>query len=283
MLNNVKEINRVEQFKIASRNSGRKYLIKQDGSFIEATNLIVGDDVISHNVEINRMVQKLETKKRDLVGITFIDYSRVEDRVVTGGQGYIYSASTEERKFNTIVDFSLGAGYLLGRPPKNASAELKKYLNEMRLGFAYEAKVTFMISEFTGIGPMFNGYSTSNSIYNFAEDNVSVRFLGLNIAGMSPLSGNSGFVNYGMALGPVFFLNEAKAMSQNLRVTGQTLGIYMSLGFDFKLSGNLYLGMQTGLLAGNIRNLKINGRDAGIEDPESVHRFDGKISLKFYF
>jgi hypothetical protein len=240
------------------------------------------NEKIEYSFVANNQINNFKTPKETLGGIFFFNYSKpmttFKPRNVS-----TTSSNNPSGAVKVKFDISAGIGYLLAAAPEGASSEMKKYINEMRLSTAFDASITFLVTEKLGVGFMYNFFSTSNSVANLGEDNNTVGYTGITLMSTSALPSQKGFFYSSVSLGYLSWENKAKALGQPLNVKGNTVGLYSKLGVDFLLNENMCLGINAGLLLGSLNKATVNGMEVEFNDPENLSRFDTMIGLKFYF
>jgi hypothetical protein len=262
-------------------NSSREYILSSEGRFVPISVKKIELNHVKYSTIAYGNVIELEQQKESIAAIFFHDYT--ENKIESFAKENSNTNQKGELKFRAKFDFNMGMGYLLSIIPENATSENEDYLNEMRRGFTYDANLNIYFSNGFGIGAKYNHFSTKNSIGNLLEENVKDIFLGVSFLAATKLPNDRGILSTSLSIGSLSEVNDAKIYNYDVKIEGETIGIYLNVGLDFFVSDNIALGIHSGLIWGMIKKVEVNGQDQDLDEPMNLSRFDGLVGFKVYF
>lgn len=270
-----------------------------------AQDLIVTDEGDSLNCKIHSV-------KRDKVYLTFKHQDEIRSI-------YIPKLKIVEKKYefypNAIVPaaklvvkenftkwrFALDGGFMnrTGAIPTGLSTSQQNYIKDIKTGLGISLGVQYFTSENLGFGWLFNHYNSSASLPGFSmqdadgnffsgllTENVSIDFNGpVYYTRFYDIRKKNAFVT-GLGLGYLGYLDQSSVGNLNFDLTGGTFGMYLSLGYDIKLSKSLDLGLKIALVGGTLTQYDFvyqNYRETVYLDEssyENLSHFDFTIGLR---
>ncbi|MCK4661441.1 MAG: hypothetical protein KAT68_01140 [Bacteroidales bacterium] len=195
--------------------------------------------------------------------------------------------------------FNGGYSYQTAKISESVPSDFKDYVKGLKSGYHFGGDLTYYFKETMGIGFKYFLFKTSNSMYNiFVEDTNGNRKYGkmsddLTISFIGPtfstrlLGGNNRntfLMNF--SLGHMGYSND-KIIVDSYKMSGNTMGLAIELGYDIEISENLFLGFQISVISGTLFEYKWNDgtKTETIElengEYESLNRIDFSIGLRF--
>lgn len=178
---------------------------------------------------------------------------------------------------------------------------LVDYLKNLNRGYHFGADISYFISEPIGFGIKTCFFKTSNSINNIGfdvEDGLGTTVNGqisddITISFIAPsfttrfYNGDKSNAFYScFAIGYVGYKNNS-VYYDSFKITGNTVGLSLDIGYDIGLSDNLSLGFQVSLITGTLIEMQVdNGKHketVKLEkgEYENLSRIDFSVGLRF--
>lgn len=220
--------------------------------------------------------------------IDFYQTSEVPPEKIAGYQNY--------QHFRLALNG--GFSYETAKVSDKVPAEFEDYIKQLKSGYHLGGDFTYYFNEFLGAGVRYSVFKTKNSLENiYLEDSYGNRTYGrlsddLTISFIGP-SFSSRFINrknnsflMSVSLGYMDYKNNGFVINR-YKMTGNTAGFAMDIGYDIRMSENLALGFQLSLLSGFL--VKYDWQDATQKQTvnlekgeyESLNRIDFSIGLRF--
>jgi hypothetical protein len=160
-----------------------------------------------------------------------------------------------------------GLTYNMGRIDESMDSHLQTYYKELKTGTQLGADVTYFFNQSSGIGFSYYILSSGNSLDGvtlsdangsvFAQgvmrDDIQLSFIGPMYSGRlvtGKNKNNAVFANVG--LGYVGYTDKTSLSTYYSNITGSTLGILYSIGYDHALSKTTSLGVQLSYVAASL-------------------------------
>lgn len=197
--------------------------------------------------------------------------------------------------------FAVDGGFFnrTGAIPAGLSTSQQNYIKDIKSGSGISLGVQYFTSENLGFGWLFNHYNSSASLPGFSmqdadgtyisgllTENVSIDFNGpVYYTRFYDIKKKNALVT-GLGLGYVGYLDQSSVGNLNFDLTGGTFGMYLSLGYDIKLSKSLDLGLKIALVGGTLTQYDFvyqNYRETVYLDEnsyENLGHFDFTIGLR---
>lgn len=269
---NMEPINRANFY------SDKVYLLTKQKNFKKVEINSISNDKLNVKMFVNNDYINIDQNKSTIDGLFFYDINSQNIEAKPQLQTY----NNELVKNKVRFGFNAGFGYLIAPAPKDASSDQKEYIDELRAGFAFEANIDIFPTNNFGFGVKYNQFNTSNT-YETIKDNIKVTFIGASFVSFTQLTNNIGYLYSSFSVGSLSEVNNGEFQGADIKLEGSTVGFYLALGLDFNISQNFTIGLQSGLMAGKIKEMEINGQNVELEEPESLARLDGMIGMKIYF
>jgi hypothetical protein len=273
---------------------------------MQAQDLIVTNEGDSLNCKITRV-------RAGNVYFTFSHYGEIRNTLLPVSQIAHYQMSyysTPEVSAHLIppddffprfrIAVSGGWSYRTASLASDTPHEFKSYLKKLKSGFHYDLGLSYYFSEQYGVGFKYNEFHTSNKVgnvyveyedgkteYGDMSHNDRIRFMG-------PLFGMR-FLNLPrkntlvmeLGLGYMGYQSKGNIVNNIATVKGNTVGTYLSIGYDIGLSKNFALGFQVSMLTGTLTQVTIfDGKTTEKQkldknQQENLSRIDLSIGLRF--
>jgi hypothetical protein len=200
---------------------------------------------------------------------------------------------------NLRVDIQGGYSYRMAKVSENISSEFKDYINKLKSGYNISGNVSYFFTDEYGICLDYSRFMTSNSmngVYLYdpydpsvptqgpgkMEDNISISFIGIGLAGRKIFNDGNILLVGNFALGSASYHNDAKLIDSSYTIEGSTFGYYGMLNLDFMISSHWALGFGISYLGGTLKNATVNGVSADLGE-ENLFRFDFNAGIRFYY
>lgn len=262
-----------------------------------------GDSINCKITKIKKEVIYFTFKHNDEIRNTLLPASQVKNYQV---DFYGHSDVPKNKAFghkdyeHFRIAINAGYSYHTAKVAESVPADLKDYIKDLKSGYHWGGDITYYFMEPLGIGFKYYQFHSSNNMNNIHIDHDQ-----------------DGIISYGNMsddlkitfIGPLFssrFLNrdKSKALIMNLslgymgyqddkvvitpyKLTGNTLGSSLDIGYDIELSKKLMLGFQVSLISGTLT--KYDWKDGSYtyttklekDEYESLHRIDLSVGLRF--
>jgi hypothetical protein len=242
-----------------------------------------------HNDEVrSTLLPTHEVKNHQF---NFFSQSEVLEKDIVGFKDY--------QQFR--IAFNAGYSYRTARIADNIPTEFKEYTQGLKSGYNLGGNITYFNTEIFGLGATCNVFKSSNSIANASMDvgdgmgtvvtgtlqeNISILFAGPTFTTrlFSHSKENSFFASYSLGL---LRYTDKIIMVDDYKMYGNTIGYALDLGYDWKVSEDLALGIQLSFFSGYLTSYKFtNGfstqtvkLDRG--EYEGLGRIDLSVGLRF--
>ncbi|MDR1347133.1 MAG: autotransporter outer membrane beta-barrel domain-containing protein [Prevotellaceae bacterium] len=270
-----------------------------------AQDLIVTGEGDSLNCKITKVKTDniyFTFKYKDEIRNTLLPVSQVKDYKIN----YYATAEvpTEQIKYREIYPhfrFALNGGWSY-RTAKivDIQPDFKEYARDLKSGFHYNMDMFYYFTEMFGVGLKYNNALFSNEInnvqvtyddgstkYGKMSDNIQINFIGALFSGrfFNAKKKNCWLTDIG--LGYLGYKDKITLVSDTQTLKGNTLGFYVSVGYDIGISKNFALGFQLSVVTGSLNQFKLTdgNRTETIklekDKYENLSRIDLSIGLRF--
>ncbi len=195
--------------------------------------------------------------------------------------------STAVKKSTVFIDVHAGPGMRLGKqaPPDNNSY-YGNYSGDVRNGFQLDVSLYLEVVPRHSMSLKYNKWNKSFGIRGVNEgmtDDITLSFYGIGYMFTNQEMAHSMWSVEG-SLGYMTYKDQMKVGTNEIKVTGNTIGVFLGGAYYFKLFKGVYLGPKLSLLVGGIS--KFNTDEPGMtqietEQPESMSRLDISLGLRF--
>lgn len=173
---------------------------------------------------------------------------------------------------------------------------LKSYIEDLMSGSNIAITASYFFGKKYGICLHFSRAMFSNSKGNLVaydaagtvlgtgsvEDDIAISMYSVGLAERHVFKQGKVIFIGNLSLGPVTYVDEAKALGNSLEYKGSTFGFCGLLGLDFKITPNVALGADISYVVATLQSVTINGEDGGTVN-EGLNRFDFNAGVKYYY
>jgi len=203
------------------------------------------------------------------------------------------------------------------------TSQQKSYIESGKQGIAFGGDVAYFFKNDIGIGLVYSQFRSSSSVgsmsekysadttifYSSMSDQYSITFIGpiFAIRKLSKNGKHAFLLNFG--LGYLGYVDDGKAMLNYYTVRntnntvstyafsqpkitatqeGNTLGTLFLLGYDFKITSHVAIGLQLSVVRGSLSKIEqiVGGKSTTIsldsENREDLSRLDCSVGLRFF-
>jgi hypothetical protein len=240
-----------------------------------------------HKMEVrNTLLPKsgIKTHKFD-----FYQSSEVPKDRVAGIQNY--------KKFRLALNG--GYSYQTAKVAESVPSDFKDYINELKSGYHLGVDATYFFSETLGFGLKYSRFLTSNSINNIyvtdeegftrtgkMSDDLTISFFGPTFSSRLLNHDKTNAFLMSVAIGYLSYSND-KVIIDNFKMTSNTMGLSIDMGYDIGLSENLSLGVQISYLMATLTQFELDDghtkQTIELEEGEyeGLNRIDLSVGLRF--
>lgn len=194
------------------------------------------------------------------------------------------------------LKFFGGPSYITAKTSSDTPELLMEFADKLRSGRLLGFQAHYMTNDYIGFGLVFTDFYTSHSrrIYFPSFNGIGVLDLAsrIHIYYVGPsifsqlLSSNkkSAFVST-ISLGHLQYIENIKNSGQNSKASQRTLGLNMSLGYDFYLNKNLSLGGMVNFTTGDLNKMDIemNGLKETLDEKFDLTHINLSIGICWVF
>jgi hypothetical protein len=287
----------------------KKFLLILGIAFV--SNLAVAQDLIvllngdSLNCRINKINKKsiyFSTVYNNEVHHT----SMTKARLFEYRYGFYPKSEIPEDKARTSkglakLRFGIGAGYSyrIAKISNEVPSCYKSYVKKLKNGHHFDVNLTYFFGKSVGLGLQYAVFNTKNSEDDYVlsdgegnsisgklSDNVSISFVGpvIMFKRQGKKLSNAFFTS--IALGYMEYTDQAK-MVFPYKLSGNTIGIGLGMGFDIGLTDNSAIGFKLSYFSGKINTFDFESEydkskiTMESDNGESMSRLDFSIGFRF--
>jgi len=181
-------------------------------------------------------------------------------------------AQSGKSKFD--LTFFGGYGYRTAKIADNVPQDFKNYVKELKSGYQFDISASYYVRKDWGLGVQYNVFKASNSANNIyieyengqrvtgrMNDDITISFIGPRASGRLFDKKEKNFLSMGIALGYLGYKNNSKVVTENIKITGASLGAAFDMGYNWKVARRFHLGAQASVVSGVLSKLttEING------------------------
>jgi hypothetical protein len=231
-------------------------------------------------------------------------FGRVEFQSVTTQINYITAgdASNEITRF-VFPRFRFAvSGGLSARTaslPPDINPDQRAYMRGLMTGFGYDLGFTYYWLETFGVGLKYNEFRSSNEFEGYItsqggypqlgtlSEKVCINFVGPSFGYRFFNREKKNCFLLDFAIGYVGYQNKGTILSENITLSGGTVGTYLGFGYDIRLSATTSLGFQIAMTGGVLNEITetigSSRRTYKLEDGqrEGLGRIDFSVGLRF--
>lgn len=199
------------------------------------------------------------------------------------------------------IAFNAGYSYRTAPIADNIPTEFREYTKSLKSGYNLGGNITYFNTEIFGFGATCNVFKSSNSIANASMDvgdgmgtvvtgtlqeNISILFTGPTFTTrlLSHSKENAFFATYSLGL---LRYTDKILLINDYKMFGNTVGYALDLGYDWKVSEDLALGVQLSLFRGYLASYQFTDgfSTQTVElqrgEYEGLGRIDLSVGLRF--
>lgn len=195
------------------------------------------------------------------------------------------------------LSFNLGLSYRFGEIDPQLSYQMERYVRGLKSGTVLGINAIYFIGYSSGIGLNYSRFGKSNSmgnvpLYNSSgervtgdvADNITISYLGPSYAARLLSSDMKHSLTGCFGIGYMKY-NDVGEYLTEIIITGETLGMLLDIGYNYNISENLAIGIQTSFLGGVLTkyDMEFGGRTRTVtleeDEYESLSRADFSIRL----
>jgi len=266
--------------------------------------LIVTTDLDSLNCRITKV-------KKDYIYFTFKYENEIRntllptDKIQQYKQNYFQTAEVPENQTirkgtSSHFRLSVNGGYSrrIAETYSDIPEEFSDYVNKLKSGFHFGGEAHYFISEAIGLGIDYTSFMASNKMNNIyvvdrfgnkrygeLSDDISISFIApsLSVRFLNGDKKNALLLNF--AVGYMSYLDNAVVVD-SYKLTSNTLGTSLTIGYDIGLTENIAIGFQLTMLTGTLHQFTTdNGYftetiELEKDEYESLNRIDLSIGIR---
>lgn len=263
------------------KSAGIKYLIVLLMTVV-LTHSLSAQDVIVTN-EGDTLNCKITNIKSDNILFTFRYNGEIRNSLLPLSKVKFYQrdyyqksevpkGSTVGNKFYPHFRLAINGGwsYRIAGLPDNIQTELKQYLKGLKSGYDIGLDMSYFFSEQYGIGLKYSYDGAKNELSDIyvtlpdgtiktgmMSDDISINYVGPFFAMRYLNASQKNGLLMNLGLGYTAYKNDA-VMIDSYRITGNTLGLGIEIGYDFGISDNFAVGIMASYLSGVLIKVVVN-------------------------
>ncbi|NEN24378.1 hypothetical protein G3O08_12775 [Cryomorpha ignava] len=267
--------------------------------------LIVTNDGDSINCKITKIKAEniyFTFKHKDEIRNTLLPTSQVLHHQVD----YYITSEVPKEKLESYKDYPQfriavngGFSYMTGKISDKVPSEFRDYIKELKSGNHLGGDASFFFSESLGFGAKYYVFKSSYSLdeiyvedvdgnitYGKMSDAIKISFIGPSFSVRTLNYNKKNALLFSISIGYMDYVND-KVVIDSFKMTGNTVGFGLDIGYDIGLSENFALGFQVSLLAGTLSEYVFsdgtNKQTIKLEEGEyeNISRFDLSVGLRF--
>jgi len=290
---------------IASFGFSQDKIVKKNGEEIFCQITRIGSDSISYITPYKDVTKINYSIARSQVKLYYLNVNEGTKNNENNDYVKEFDEPNMENNKPILVDypkFTIGANggfsYLLAQIGDITDPEIKDYYKDLKNGYHFGGDATYFLNKNIGLGARFSIFKTENSLEIIAiypngtyrtgilKDDIRNTFIGPSFTfRVFPGKRNSPIV-LSNSIGYFGYYNNGYLIDP-IKLTGQTVGMALNVGYDLQLEKHLYLSFQLSLIAGSLSKAEVEtgGTTKTIEFPvdqqENMSRVDLSIGIRF--
>lgn len=182
-----------------------------------------------------------------------------------------------------------GYGYRTAKVADNVPNDFKNYVKELKSGYQFDISASYYVRKDWGLGVQYNVFKASNSANNIyieyengqrvtgrMNDDIIISFIGPRASGRLFDKKEKNFLSMGIALGYLGYKNNSKVVTENIKITGASLGAAFDMGYNWQVARRFHLGAQASVVSGVLS--KLTTETNGVKKTEKLEK-DQKENL----
>lgn len=275
-----------------AKESFHDYVVLKDGDTIPCLVTDKTDKTISFLYERNGI------RRLSRLPLTDVPHYYIDDPVE------LAKRKAESKKKDYHVQIALNGGYAFrtAKFSNDISGDYKNYLRKLMRGPVYGASIRFNIQNGITLGLHYDRFSSNNMAYastyddegNYFEGTISnvhtITFIGMSMGALTASSRNGKHMLCveGLA-GYLGYVDSAEEFGNKYKLTGHTFGLGLGLGYDYRLTKNIAIGVEASYYIGALSKMTydygVQYQEVDIDlgnSKEGLQRFNLKAGIRFY-
>ena len=231
-------------------------------------------------------------------------FGRIEFQSITTQINHITAGDTSNEITRFVFPrfrFAISGGLSIRTAslPPDINPDQRAYMRGLMTGFGYDLGFTYFWLEMFGVGLKYNEFRSSNEFEGYItppngftqfgtlSEQVRINFIGPSFSYRFFNREKKNSFLFDFAVGYVGFRNRGTILSENLTLSGGTVGAYWGIGYDIWLSATTSLGLQIAMTGGSLgeftETIGNSRRTHKLEDGqrEGLGRIDFSVGLRF--
>lgn len=266
------------------------YVVMKDGDTIPCRITDKTNNTITFLYERNGI------RRLTSLPLTDVPHYYIDDPVELANR----KAESQKKDYNVQIALNGGYAFRTAKFSNDISGDYKDYLKKLMQGPDYGASIRFNIKNGITLGLHYDRFSSSNAAYvytyddegNYYEGNVSnihtITFIGLSLGALTANSQNGKhMLNVEGLAGYMDYKDGAEEFGYKYTLTGQTFGLGLAFGYDYRLTQHIAIGAEASYYIGALSKVTYDdGTRKEVIDlgnsKEGLQRFNIKGGIRFY-
>jgi len=266
------------------------YVVMKDGDTIPCRITDKTNNTITFLYERNGI------RRLTSLPLTDVPHYYIDDPVELANQ----KAQRDKKEYNVQIALNGGYAFRTAKFSNDISGDYKDYLKKLMQGPDYGASIRFNIKNGITLGLHYDRFSSSNAAYvytyddegNYYEGNVSnnhtLTFIGVSLGALTANSQNGKhMLNVEGLAGYMGYKDSAEEFGYKYTLTGQTFGLGLAFGYDYRLTQHIAIGAEASYFIGALSKVTYDdGINKEVIDlgnsKEGLQRFNIKGGIRFY-
>ena len=266
------------------------YVVMKDGDTIPCRITDKTNNTITFLYERNGI------RRLTSLPLTDVPHYYIDDPVELANR----KAQRDKKEYNVQIALNGGYAFRTAKFSNDISGDYKDYLRKLSRGFDYGASIRFNIKNGITLGLHYDQFSSSNAAYvytyddegNYYEGNVSnihtLTFIGVSLGALTANSQNGKhMLNVEGLAGYLGYKDSAEEFGYKYTLTGQTFGLGLGMGYDYRLTQHIAIGAEASYYIGALSKVTYDdGTRKEIIDlgnsKEGLQRLNLKSGIRFY-
>ena len=266
------------------------YVVMKDGDTIPCRITDKTNNTITFLYERNGI------RRLTSLPLTDVPHHYIDDPVELANR----KAQREKKEYNVQIALNGGYAFRTAKFSNDILGDYKDYLKKLMQGPDYGASIRFNIKNGITLGLHYDRFSSSNAAYvytyddegNYYEGNVSnihtLTFIGVSLGALTANSQNGKhMLNVEGLAGYMGYKDSAEEFGYKYTLTGQTFGLGLAFGYDYRLTQHIAIGAEASYYIGALSKVTYDdGINKEVIDlgnsKEGLQRFNIKGGIRFY-
>ena len=274
----------------AAQEEFHDYVVMKDGDTIQCR---VTDKT---NNAITFLYERNGIRRLSNLPLTDVPHYYIDDPVELANR----KAESQKKDYNVQIALNGGYAFRTAKFSGDISSDYKDYLRKLSRGLDYGASIRFNIKNGITLGLHYDQFSSSNraNVYAYDDDgnyhegtmsNIhSFTFIGVSLGALTANSQNGKhMLNVEGLAGYLGYKDSAEEFGYKYTLTGQTFGLGLGMGYDYRLTQHIAIGAEASYYIGALSKVTYDdGTRKEVIDlgnsKEGLQRFNIKGGIRFY-